>query len=715
MYSLYIMQRQVQQMQESMGHKDKKPNRLAKETSPYLLQHAYNPVDWYAWGDEALERAVREDKPIFLSVGYSACHWCHVMAHESFEDPDIAKIMNENFINIKVDREERPDIDDIYQRACQLATRSGGWPLSAFLTPHQKPFYVGTYFPKDGGQYGMPGFRTILKQLSEAYKAKKQEIESASSEFMGALTQTAHDVALPGAGSQSTVLERSILDEGAISLLQMGDLVYGGFGQAPKFPNPSNLLFLLRYFDISNVSRFSSFVAFTADKMAAGGIHDQLGGGFARYSTDQKWLIPHFEKMLYDNALLVQVYCELFQITKQEKFLHTVRKTLDFVLREMTHPEGGFFSAQDADSEGEEGKFYVWRKKEIADLLNEQQATDLFCEHYGVTEGGNFEGKNILNVRVPLENLAQAHGQSVEKIRQIISGASDKLFAAREKRIRPGRDEKILTSWNGLMISAFAKGFAVTGDPRYLEAANKAITFIETKLSAGQGRLYRTFKDGQAKLNAYLDDYAFYVAGLLDLFSVDSRIETLDKAVAYSDFMLAHFWDSKAGNLYFTSDDHEKLIVRTKNLYDLAIPSGNSVAATNLIRLYHYTQNAQFLGKAEEIMKAGARAAAENPFGFGQLLTAIYLYVKKPVEVTVIASGRDSSMARWLSQHFLPDAVSAIVLQSEIGKLEKFPYFKGRGTEAGDTAFVCRNFTCSLPIKSAGELERQLGATAQPS
>jgi uncharacterized protein YyaL (SSP411 family) len=715
MHSLYSMQRQLQQMQESMGNKSGKPNRLAKETSPYLLQHAYNPVDWYAWGDEALERAVREDKPIFLSIGYSACHWCHVMAHESFEDPEIAKIMNENFVNIKVDREERPDIDDIYQRACQLATRSGGWPLSAFLTPKQKPFYVGTYFPKDGGHYGMPGFRTILLQLSEAYKAKKNDIESASGEFMDALSQTAHDVALPGATPQTAVLERSILDEGAVSLLQMGDLVYGGFGQAPKFPNPSNLLFLLRYYDISNVSRFSSFVAYTADKMAAGGIHDQLGGGFARYSTDQKWLVPHFEKMLYDNALLVQVYCELYQITKQEKFLHTVRKTLDFVLREMTHPEGGFFSAQDADSEGEEGKFYVWRKKEIADVLGNKEATDLFCEYFGVTEGGNFEGKNILNVRGPLENLAKTHGKSLEQVRQIISEASDKLFAAREKRVRPGRDEKILTSWNGLMISAFAKGFAATGDRKYLQAANKAVSFVESHLSAGQGRLYRTFKDGQAKLNAYLDDYAFYVSGLLDLFSVDSRAETLDKAVAYSNFMLAHFWDSSGGNLFFTSDDHEKLIVRTKNLYDLAIPSGNSVAAMNLIRLYHYTQQAEFLGKAESIMKAGARAAAENPFGFGQLLSAIYLYVKKPVEVTVISGMNGTSLARWLSGQFLPDGVNAIVPPEGIGELEKYPYFKGRSSEGGETAYVCRNFTCSLPIKSAGELERQLGATARPS
>jgi hypothetical protein len=702
-------------MQERVAHKDgAKPNRLANETSPYLLQHAYNPVDWYSWGEEALNRAKREDKPIFLSVGYSACHWCHVMAHESFEDPDVAKLMNENFVNIKVDREERPDIDDIYQRACQLATRSGGWPLSVFLTPDQKPFYVATYIPKNGGHYGMASFPTILKQLSEAYGTKKNEIVAASGEFMDALAQTAQDVAMHGTVS-SKVLERSILDEAAVGLIQMGDTIYGGFGQAPKFPNPSNLLFLLRYFDISGISRFSSFVAFTADKMAAGGIHDQLGGGFARYSTDQKWLIPHFEKMLYDNALLVQLYCELYQITKQEKYVQTVRKTLDFVLREMTHPDGGFYSAQDADSEGEEGKFYVWRKKEITDTIGDQFAADLFCEHYGVTEGGNFEGKNILNIRVPIQNLSQKHGRKPEEIEKIISDAATKLFAFREGRIRPGRDEKVLTSWNGLMISAFAKGYAVTGANEYIQAASNAVSFVESKLSAGNGRLYRTFKDGQSKLNAYLDDYAFYVAGLLDLFSVDSRLQTLDKAVLYTDFMLDHFWDPSQGNLYFTSDDHEQLIVRTKNLYDLAIPSGNSVAAGNLIRLYHYVQKPDYLARAEEIMKAGARAASENPFGFGQLLTSIYMYVKKPVEVIIVKEKNPSTMARWLNQHFLPDGVNAISEVEEIPRLVKYAYFKGRSADGGETAFVCRNFTCSLPIKSETELARQLGISAQPS
>lgn len=652
-----------------------------------------------------MQRAKKEDKPIFLSIGYSACHWCHVMAHESFEDEETAKIMNENFINIKVDREERPDIDDIYQRACQLASGQGGWPLSVFMTPDHKPFYVGTYFPKDGRHYGLPGFKTILTQLTEAYRNKKNEIEMASSEFMGALSQTAKDVALPGTGAESSI-ERSILDEAAVGLLQMGDTIYGGFGQAPKFPNTSNLLFLLRYYDISGIARFRDFVIFTADKMGQGGIHDQLGGGFARYATDQKWLIPHFEKMLYDNALLAQLYSELYQITKDEQHLVIVRKTLDFVMHELTHPVGGFYSALDADSEGEEGKFYLWTKKEIREILKDQAAIDAFCEYYGVTEGGNFEFKNILNVRSSIEGIAKRTDKKPEEIKKIIDTAGAKLLSGREKRVRPGRDEKVLTSWNGLMISGFSKGYAVTGDEKYLQAARKAVDFIETKLSSPEGRLMRTFKDGRSKLNAYLDDYAFYANGLLDLFAVESKPEYLNKAVRCTDFMLAHFWDEKEGNLFFTSDDHEQLIIRTKSFYDLAIPSGNSVAASNLLRLYHYTQNNDYLDRATRIMKSGARPAAENPFGFGQLLMAIYLYVKKPVEVTVIRRGK---MSRWLNSTFLPDGITATVGPDDLPALEKHTFFKGRNAEEGETAFVCRNFSCSLPIKSQQELARQMG------
>jgi uncharacterized protein YyaL (SSP411 family) len=624
--------------------------------------------------------------------------------------------MNENFINIKIDREERPDLDDIYQRACQLATGTGGWPLSIFLTPDQKPFYVGTYFPKDGSShYNMPGFRNILLQLADAYKNKKSEIQAASSEFTHALSQTAMDLVVRAEITEKMSLERTTLDEAAVGLLQMGDKIYGGFGHAPKFPNASNLMFLLRYYDLSGINRFRDFVIFSADKMAEGGIHDHLGEGFARYATDQKWLVPHFEKMLYDNALLSQLYAELYQITKAESYMQIVCKTLDYVIREMTHPDGGLYSAQDADSDGEEGKFYLWKRKEIESVIDNETATNIFCERYGVTEGGNFEGKNILNIRVAIASLAKNYNKTPEQVTQILVDASTKLFAAREKRIKPARDEKILTSWNGLMISGFAKGYAISGLINYLHAAKNAVKFIESKLASSDGRLRRTFKDGQSKLNAYLEDYAFYVSGLLDLFAVNSEQKYLEKSIMYTDFMLQHFWDEKEGNLFFTSDDHEQLIARTKNFYDLAMPSGNSMAASNLLRLHYYTQNNGYLEKAVRIMKASSRSAAENPFGFGQMLNSIYLYVKKPVEVTVIVTDKGSntnnsySLAAWLNRQFLPHSIISIVHPSELAKLQRYLYFKGREAEGGqETAFVCRNYTCSLPIKSIEELERQL-------
>ena len=682
-------------------------NRLAKETSPYLLQHAHNPVDWYAWGEEALERARKEDKPIFLSVGYSACHWCHVMAHESFEDEGVAEKMNSDFINIKVDREERPDIDDIYQRVCQLASGSGGWPLSVFLTPDQKPFYVGTYFPKDGGRYGMPGFLTILTQLSEAYRTKRKDIEAASGEFMQALSQTARDISV----SNDAELSRAILDEGAVGLLHMADSIYGGFGQAPKFPNPLNLMFLLRYFDIAGLPKFRDFVIFTCDKMSSGGIFDQLGGGFARYSTDQKWLVPHFEKMLYDNTLLAQLFSEVYQITKDPSHRQVVTSTLDFILREMTDPQGGFYSALDADSEGTEGKFYVWTKGEIAETIADSEKSQIFCDFFGVTEGGNFEGANILNVRSTPASLAKRYGKTEDEIRRIISESSAALLRVREKRVGPSRDEKILVSWNGLAVSGFVKGYMITGNPKYLAAARSAVDHIESRMVQPDGSLFHSIKDGIAKNGGFLDDYAFYIGALLDLFTVDADAKYLELAIKYADYMLKHFGDEKEGTLFFTSDDHERLIVRTKNFYDLAVPSGNSVAALDLLRLFHYSQDEKYIDHATRIMKAGARAAAENPFGFGQLLIAIYLYVNKPVELIITRDGGTSAMEDWVRTAFLPSVLFAIAKPENVAKLRRFPLFAGRTGQGPEIAYVCRNFACSLPILKLEALRKELGAS----
>ena len=712
--------------------KNLKPNRLINESSPYLLQHAHNPVDWYAWGEEPLQKAKKEDKPIFVSIGYSACHWCHVMAHESFEDNGIAQLMNENFINIKVDREERPDIDDIYQRVCQLAAGNGGWPLSVFLTPNQKPFYVGTYFPKES-RFGMPGFGTILTQLSEAYKSKKHEIEKATAEFMHALSNSAQDIHMTQAGQKGDLLEtgRSTLDEAAIGLLHMADTAYGGFGQAPKFPNVSNLLFLLRYYNISGISRFKDFVMLTADKMNHGGIHDQIGGGFARYSTDQRWLIPHFEKMLYDNALLTQLYSELYQINRNRIYLATAEKILEYIVREMTSPDGGFYSAQDADSEGEEGRFYTWSKKEIVESLGNELSVyaDMFCEYYGVTEGGNFEGKNILHITRSTNEIAKRYNKSQEEIEHILQQTSKILFEIRERRTKPGRDDKILTSWNGLMISAFAKVYRITDNKSYLDHAIRAIEFIENKIATGDGRLRRTFKDGISKLNAYLDDYAFYINALLDVFEVNTDPEYLEKSIMYADHMIQHFWDGDNGSFFFTSDNHEQLIVRTKSIYDLAIPSGNSMAALGLLRLYHITQKEDYLLKAEQIMKTGLKAAAENPFGFGHLLNAIYLYVIKPIEITIITKNTEQQidserMSDWLGKQFIPNAFVALVKDSaQLVELNKYPFFSGKKEEVatekgknnmnnrnhyGECAFVCRNFSCSRPIYSIEQLQENM-------
>jgi len=681
---------------------NKIPNKLINETSPYLLQHAYNPVQWYGWNQEALERSKKEDKPIFLSIGYSSCHWCHVMAHESFEDNDIAKIMNENYINIKVDREERPDIDDIYQRACQMYTGTGGWPLSAFLTPDQRPFYIGTYFPKES-RHGLPGFGAILTKLDDGYKNRRSEVISSSQEFVTALRQSSTDIV----SDSESGLEKTIINEAAVTLLQLADNLYGGFGSAPKFPNASNLLFLLRAYDFSGITKYRDFVLFTADKMDSGGIQDHVGGGFARYSTDQSWLVPHFEKMLYDNALLSVLYSEIYAITLNANYLNVLQKILRYVQREMTSNEGAFYSSQDADSEGEEGKYYLWSYKELKEILD-PEIFEIFAARFGVTQGGNFEGKNILNKYTSIERLSERYSRTPEWITNKIESSLEELYQARLKRVKPGTDRKILTSWNGLMISGFVSGYKVTGNLSYLENAQRAVRFIEENLSSGN-RLNRVFNK-VSKISGYLDDYAFYAEALINLFSVDSKPYYLKRAIEYTNSMIEHFWDSQTNDFFFTPDDNEKLIVRTKNHYDLAIPSGNSVAASNLIKLYYYTQNQDFLAKADQMIARMSRPASGNPFGFGQLLSAIYLRLKTPLEISVIKRKTNSELGNYLNRKFLPNAITAIVSESELSELEKYPYFKKNSDNKKEKefAFVCKNFTCSLPIHTIGELEKNI-------
>jgi len=673
-------------------------NKLGHESSPYLLQHAKNPVHWHAWNEEALGRAKKENKPIFLSVGYSSCHWCHVMAHESFEDEEIAKIMNENFVNIKVDREERPDLDDIYQKACQMTTGQGGWPLSVFLTPDQRPFYVGTYFPALDS-YGRPGFGSLCRQLAQSWKEKPKDIEKAADSFMQNLGNLQQHQA-------PSKIDKSILDEAAINLLQIADATYGGFGQAPKFPNASNLSFMFRYSKLSGISKFQKFALLTLKKMAKGGIFDQIGGGFHRYSTDARWLVPHFEKMLYDNALLPIVYSEAYQITKDPFFGNVVKKTLDYVIREMTSSGGTFFSAQDADTNGEEGQTFVWKKQEIEKILG--QDSEIFCIYYDVTDGGNFEGNTILANNINASSLGFKFGKSEPEIENLISKCSKKLLEIRNKREQPGKDDKIITSWNGLMVSAFLSGYRITDNSKYLDAAKQSIDFFESNFEKNH-ILHRTFKNAEPKLNGYLDDYAYMANASVDMFENTSQPKYLSFATNLANYLITHFWDDSTNGFFFTSDDHEKLIMRPKNNYDLSMPSGNSVAAYVLLKLYHITQNKQFLEIAKKIIESQAISAAENPFAFGYLLNALYLYYQKPTEITII-NDKNSELISSLRKKFLPESIMVLVEnQSNLEALSKHPFFSGKEFQNDKTTvFVCKNFSCSLPLSDLSEIEKEL-------
>jgi uncharacterized protein YyaL (SSP411 family) len=672
-------------------------NRLKNETSPYLLQHAHNPVDWYAWNEESLKKAKDENKPIFLSVGYSACHWCHVMAHESFENEDVAKFMNENFVNIKVDREERPDLDDIYQKVCQIATGQGGWPLSVFLTPYQKPFYVGTYFPVLDS-YGRPGFGSICRQLAQAWKEKPKDIEKSADNFLVALQKTE-------TVKVSSKLDKIILDEAAMNLFQLGDASYGGFGSAPKFPNAANISFLFRYAKLTGLSKFNEFALKTLNKMARGGIFDQIGGGFHRYSTDAKWLVPHFEKMLYDNALIPVNYVEAYQITKDPFYLEVLNKTLDFVLREMTAKNGGFYSAYDADSEGVEGKFYVWKKSNIKVILGDD--ADLFCLYYDVTDGGNWEGNNILCNNINISAVSFHFGMPEEKIKKILTMCSQKLLKSRSMRVAPGLDDKILTSWNALMITAFAKGYGVTGDTKYLDAAKNCVHFIETTLLIND-KLLRTSKNGITKIDGYLEDYSYFANALLDVFEVEPESKYLDLALKLGNYLVDHFWDSESSSFFMTSDNHEKLIIRPKSNYDLSLPSGNSVSCSVMLRLYHLTHDEKFLKIATQIMESQAQIAAENPFGFGYLLNTIYTYLQKPTEITII-NPENSEITKFLHSKFLPESILVTIHNKEqLDKLAKFQFFAGKTFSEKTSVFVCKDFTCSLPLQSIPEINLNL-------
>ncbi|MFN8008225.1 MAG: thioredoxin domain-containing protein, partial [Terriglobia bacterium] len=678
-------------------------NRLIHETSPYLRQHAHNPVDWHAWGEEALGTARRLDKPILLSIGYSACHWCHVMEKESFENESIAALMNEFFVNIKVDREERPDLDSIYMSYVQLTTGSGGWPMTVFLTPEQIPFFGGTYFPPND-RYGRPGFARICSAVNEAYQTRKTEISASGSEIVAALQKMNK---LPEPRDLNGM---GILAGAYQQLSTRFDWNHGGFHGAPKFPPAMNLAFCLRYHLRSGQPQAREFVELTLDKMARGGMYDQLGGGFHRYSVDDHWLVPHFEKMLYDNALLSRVYLEAYQLTKKESYRHTVEEILEYVQREMTDAEGGFYSSQDADSEGVEGKYFVWTPEEINSLLGDSLGKQ-FADFYDVTREGNFEGQNILNRPHTLEECAQRLEIPPEELKANLKDGRTRLLAEREKRVKPGRDDKILSAWNGLMIVGFAQGGRILQRDDFLATARRNAQFLLARTKQG-GKLFRVYKDGQAKILGYLEDYANVIEGLITLYEVTGEVEWLEAGKSLTDSLLDQFWDPQESAFSMTGKNHETLITSVKDFYDNATPAGSSVAVLNLLRLSVFYGNLNYREIAEKVLRTMVSALTQSPGGFGYLLQGVDFLLGPVKELAIIGEMDDPrvmNMVGAVYEEFLPNKVLAFSAENQSRTKHDLPLLEGRTLVAGNPAtYVCENYVCKTPAVSSGELKKIL-------
>jgi len=691
----------------------KHTNRLAKEKSPYLLQHAHDPVDWYPWGDAAFEKARKEDKPIFLSIGYSTCHWCHVMERESFEDPEVARLMNEAFVCIKVDREERPDIDAVYMTVCQMLTGSGGWPLTVVMTPDRKPFFAGTYFPKASRQ-GRIGMVDLVPRLRELWATKRKDIADSADQIVGRLQQAV-------AGSAGEALGQAVLDRAADQLAARFDREYGGFGGAPKFPTPHNLLFLLRHWQRTGDGKYLDMVETTLQAMRRGGVCDHVGFGFHRYSTDARWLVPHFEKMLYDQALLAMAYTEAFQATGKPDYEQAAREIFTYVLRDMTAPGGGFYSAEDADSEGEEGKFYLWTLAQLREVLGEEDAA-LAAKVWNVAEAGNFHdeatrrrtGRNILHLRQPIPMLAKDLGLGEQALRARLETVRTRLFAAREKRVHPGKDDKVLTDWNGLTIAALAKGARAFGEPRYAEAGAKAADFALDHLRTKEGRLLHRFRGGEAGIAGHLDDYAFLAWGLIELYEATFNARYLKAALELTDTMLERFWDEEGGGLFLTADDSEELLVRHKESYDGAVPSGNSVAMLVLLRLGRMTARPELEEKAEAVGRAFAGGVARAPVAHTQMMVAVDVAVGPSHEIVIVGKpGAEDTeaMLAALRTRFLPRKV---VLFRPAGEAkppiaELAPFVEAQKALGGAaTAYVCRNYACRQPTTDNEEMLKSL-------
>jgi uncharacterized protein YyaL (SSP411 family) len=691
--------------QTTQHEAQKHTNRLINESSPYLLKHAHNPVDWFAWSEDAFEKAKREDKPILLSIGYSSCHWCSVFERESFENEAIAQLMNDLFVCIKVDREERPDLDTIYMNAVQMMIWHGGWPLTVFLTPDGAPFYGGTYFPPED-RHGMPGFPRILFGVADAYRNRRDEIEQSASSVLQALRQLGETEA--GEGE----LSAAILDQATNDLLRRHDPVYGGFShQGPKFPPAMSLEFLLRQWLRTKNESALRAVELTLNRMAQGGMYDQLGGGFHRYSVDEKWLVPHFEKMLYDNALLARLYADAFLVTDNQFYKRIATETLDYVVREMTAPGGGFYSSQDADSEGVEGKFFVWTPEETEALLGEQDAK-LFNRYFDVSQFGNFEhGASILHVDDDAEIIARLMQAPPERMNEVIARGRQILLEARERRIKPARDEKILTAWNGLMLRSFAEAARSFDRDDYLAVAVKNAEFVLANLRR-DGRLLRTHKDGESKLNGYLEDYAFLADGLLALYETTFELRWFTQARALTETMIEQFYDMAQGGFYFTSNDHETLITRTKDLMDNATPSGNSVAVAVLLRLGLLTGEERYQQIADRTLQMLQDSILQYPTAFGRLLCALDFRLSSPHEIAVIGERNASdtkALLAALAAHYLPNKVVACAAPNDEQATQTIKLLAARpqiGAQA--TAYVCHQYRCEAPVTDPAALLAQL-------
>jgi uncharacterized protein YyaL (SSP411 family) len=686
----------------------RRANRLIHEKSPYLLQHAYNPVDWYPWGEEAFAKAKREDKPIFLSVGYSTCYWCHVMEKESFEDSSVAAVINDGFVPIKVDREERPDIDAIYMSAVQAMTGQGGWPMSVFLTPDGKPFWGGTYFPPHD-RAGHPGLTTILHSLEQAWKTRREDVLRSSEQLTEAIARQAQ----AGHGAELT---QAVLDTAAAQMARVYDRTYGGFGPAPKFPRSHSLSLLLCIWHRTRDDSQRAMVEQTLDAMARGGMYDQLGGGFHRYSTDARWLVPHFEKMLYDQALLARTYLEAYQATRKDQYAAVARDIFAYVLRDLRDAGGAFYSAEDAGEVGREGEFYVWTPREIAEVLEPKDAA-LVLRYYGVTQQGNFEhGTSILHAERPLEDVAREESLSPEEAAHRLARARSALLAARGRRTRPHRDDKILTDWNGLMIGALAYGGRVLDEPRYTRAASEAATFVLDHLRSN-GRLLHRYRDGESKVPAFLDDYAFLTHGLLDLYEATFDPQWLKEARDLTEETTRLFWDEASGGFFMSGEHNERLISRTKELYDGAVPSGNSIAALNLLRVGVLTLDAHLRELADRQIATFGAQVAEMPYAYPQFLIAVDFWLGPAQEIVIAGSPAHPAthaMLRTVNRRYLPRAL--LVLKPEGPDAQAIesmiPFIKDQNpVEGKSTAYVCQNYACALPTTDPAHLNALLDAS----